>query len=120
MTWDGEAVAGVQEKSVAINGEPIDVSSDENNGWRKLLEVAGQNQVDISVSGVLKSTKLKADWFAGARTKPLVLTYPDGGVLSGVFFLATYNEAHPYSGASTFDGSLQSSGAVTYTPGASG
>jgi predicted secreted protein len=111
-------IPGVREKGISLNGEPIDVSSDESNGWRELLDVSGEDQVDVSLSGVTKSPNLKVDWFAGARTKAVTITYPDGAVISGNFYMANYSDTGPYNDATTFETELQSSGAVTYTPGA--
>jgi TP901-1 family phage major tail protein len=114
----GTAVAGVREKSVAINGEAIDVSADDSSGWRELLADPSEQQVDISVSGVAKSNVLKIAAFSNnARVKPITLEYPDGGIISGDFYLATYNETNPYKDAVTFEASLQSSGPVSYVPG---
>jgi predicted secreted protein len=42
---------------------------------------------------------------------------PDGGIISGDFYLATDSETNPYKDAVTFEGSLQSSGPVSYVPG---
>ena len=111
-------IPGVREKSIALNGEPIDVSADDSGGWRELLTVAGENQVDISINGVTREDQLKADWFAGNRTKTVTITYPDGGVISGLFYLVNYSDTGPYNDATTFDAELQSTGVVTYTPGA--
>lgn len=111
------AIAGVRERSVAINGEPIDITTDEDMGWQTLLEVSAQDSVAITVSGVTKSNALKADYFNGDRTKPLTLTYPDGSILTGTFFLSTYTDNAPYNNAGTFEASFMSSGEVTFTPG---
>jgi hypothetical protein len=43
------------------------------------------------------------------------ITYPDGGVLSGTFFLASYTDTGAYHDATTFQAELQSSGPVSYT-----
>ncbi len=118
MTWNGAAVGGVREKKKSLSGSAVDVSSDEDNGWRKLLEVAQQNEVNVSLSGVTKNGTLKGAWFSGARTGILVLTYPDGATMTGTFYLASYNETGPYNNATTFDAELQSSGEITYTPAA--
>lgn len=117
LTWDSAALAGVREKSVALNGEAIDITSDDDDGWRALLEEPGENQVNLSLSGVSKEDTLRADWFAGDRTKAVVLTYPNGGVLSGDFYLANYTDTGPYNDATTFECELQSTGEVSYTPG---
>ncbi len=116
MVWNGSAIAGVREKAITINGEPIDVTSDDDNGWRKLLTVPAQNQVDISVSGVTKSHVLKADWFAGTRTRTVTLTYPDNDTISGEFYLSEYVETGAYNDATTFEATLMSTGVITYTP----
>jgi predicted secreted protein len=109
-------IPGVREKGVALNGEAVDVSADDSGGWRESLDVAAENQVDISLSGVTRVDHLKRDWFAGNRTKTATLTYPDGGVISGEFRLANYNETGAYNDAVTFDAELQSTGVVAYTP----
>ncbi len=113
-SWGGVAVGGMREKSVKINGEAIDVTSDDDAGWRKLLTVPGQKQVDIQVSGVTKSQALKSDVFAGTTTKTLVLTYPGGSTLSATFFLQSYDEKGSYKDAVTYEASFMSSGPVSF------
>jgi predicted secreted protein len=117
FTWNGATIDGVREKGIACAGEPINVSDDDSDGVRELLEEAGENTIDISLSGVLKSTALKQDWFNGNVLRAVTMTYPDGSVLAGDFFLASYNETGAYNDATTFEGALQNSGAVTFTPG---
>ena len=49
LTWGNdsppEGIAGVKEKDLTLNGAPIDISSDDDAGWRALLTVPGQKQV---------------------------------------------------------------------------
>jgi predicted secreted protein len=116
FTWNSAAVLGIREKGVNLDGAEIDVTSDENSGWQTLLAAAGQNAVTVSLSGVTKDKRLKNDWFALTRTRPAVLTYPDGSVLSGTFYLASFKESNPYNDAQTFDAELKSTGTVTWTP----
>lgn len=119
LTWNSAAIAGVREKSVALNGTPIDVTADDDAGWRKLLTASGEDHVDIDLSGVTKSQILKSDFFAGTRTRTISLTYPSGGVLTGSFYLASYSEKGPFKDAVTFDAKFQSTGPITWTPGGS-
>lgn len=116
FTWNAIAVTGVRQKSIAIAGEPIDITSDENSGWRTLLTVAGQNEVSLTLAGVTKSNTLIADWFAGTRTRAVVITYPDGGTITGNFFLASYTDTGPYNDAITFEAQIVSAAAIVYTP----
>jgi predicted secreted protein len=118
FTWNGAAVEGVREKGIALAGEPIDVTDDDSDGWRQLLEEAGENQVNISLSGVTKDQILMKDWFDGTRTRTATLTYPDGRIITGTFFLANYTDTGAYNDATTFECELQSNGEATYTPAA--
>lgn len=117
----GDEIAGVREKGVEMNGEAIDVTSGEDAGWRTLITLPSQNEVNISLSGVTKDTRLKTAWnnsanSYAARTQFCELVYPDGSRFSGIFMLTSYKETEPYKDASTFEASLMNSGAVTYTP----
>jgi predicted secreted protein len=114
--WNNAAVLGVREKGIALNGEPINVTSDEDSGRRKLLEVSAEDMVDITLSGVTKDTRLKTDWFAGTRTRTVTITWPNGDVLTGTFFLATLSMTGPYNDAETFEATLNSAGDFTFTP----
>ena len=110
-------IPGVREKGVTINGEAIDVTADDSNGWRELLADAAQNQVDIALSGITKTHVLKADWFGGSRTKLAEIEYDDGARIAGSFFLSNYAETGVYNDAATFEATLLSTGPVTYTAG---
>jgi predicted secreted protein len=111
-----DTIEGVREKGVELNGEPIDITSDDDAGWRRLLTIPAENQVNLKISGVTKSARLKRDWLNGDRYAQATITWPDGGRLTGDFFLSTYNETGAYNGATTFEASLMSSGVVTYSP----
>lgn len=118
MTWNAIALAGVRQKAITINGESINISSDEDAGWQTLLAESGEQSVNIALSGVTKAKVLKTDWFAGTRTRAVVLTYWDGSSISGNFRMADYKETGNYKEAVTFEATLQSTGVVTFTPGA--
>jgi predicted secreted protein len=112
-----DEIQGVREKGVECNGEPVDVTSDENTGLRTLLDnTATISHVNVKISGVSKDTRIRAAWHANQRTQSVRLQYPDGASLDGTFFLSAYNETESYKDASTFEATLMSSGAVTYTP----
>jgi predicted secreted protein len=119
LKWNGAKIGGVREKSLAINGEPVDVTDDDSSGYRELLAEDGSKSIDIGVSGVTKSTVLRAAKLAGgaATIGAVTLEYPDGSILSLDCKLASYNETDPYQDAVTFEASLQSTGAYSYIPG---
>lgn len=115
--WNGAVLAGVREKGVACAGEPVNVSDDDANGVRQLLSEAGETTTDVSLSGVLKSDVLAAAYHSGNRIGAVEITYPNGRVLAGDFFLASYNETGTYNDAVTFEAALQDTGGVAFTPG---
>jgi predicted secreted protein len=115
FTWNGSAIAGVRSKGLSHAGEPIDISSDSSAGWRELLTLPGENQVTLTISGVVRDRRLIEDWYAGNRTRAVAFTFANsGGTLSGNFFLSSLSETGEYNGAATFDAELQSTGAITY------
>ena len=120
-------IAGINSKSIAIAKEPIDVTTDEDNGYRTLLSEAGTKTLDISFSGVFADGIL-LDISATEQTQlltditlelPTVGAQTTGASFSGSFYLngMTINGGGS-DGAIEFDGTLQSSGAWVYTAGA--
>jgi len=114
VTWNGQAVAKVRTKGVQINNEPIDITGDDDDGWRNILEEAGEKQVNLTVAGVVVDSVLKEAALAEDVVAAAALTYPDGATLSGQFFIASYSETGEYNGAATFEAELQSKGPVAY------
>lgn len=114
------AIAGVRTKTVTMAGSPVDVTTDDDSGYRTLLATAGNVALDLSVDGVTKDDTLRA---AALTNTTLELTdisieYPDGDTITGTFFLTNWEESGSQDGATEFSCSMQSSGAWTYTPGA--
>lgn len=110
-------IAGLRTKGISVNGEPIDVTTDDDAGYRTLLAEAGQMALDISLDGITKDNELRqainADTtltLAGAS-----IEYPNGDTITGTFLLVSLEESGAYNDAITFTGSLQSSGQWTYT-----
>jgi len=117
FTWDAAPILGVREKSLSINGEPVNVTSDEDSGWQTLLTEDAEVSVSVELSGVTKDTILrKAKLDGGASlTGAVTLTYENGDEIAGTFQLGPYSEGQPYNEAVTFTASLMSNGVVTYT-----
>lgn len=116
--WGGADIPGVRQKGFAAAGERIDITSDDDNGWRALADNGpAQNNVDISLSGIRKDDNIARDWFNGDRIKSAEFIYPDGSRLFGMFHLVSYNETGVYNDAVTFEIALQSDGIITYDPG---
>lgn len=116
LTWKGVVIPGVRERSISMAGEPVDLTSGDDDGWRRLATENGaaQDNVDVSVSGVTKTTDLKEDWMHRDRVGELIIDYPTGHRLSGTAVLVNYTDTGPYNDAVTFEATFQFSGEVTF------
>ena len=110
-------VAGVRTKAMAITRAGIDVTSDDDAGFRTMLGEPGQKELNVSVSGVTKDDVLRADAVNGVTLQAYTLEFEDGSTVTGDFFLSTYTETGTYNEAVTFEAELQSSGEFVFTAG---
>lgn len=118
-------IAGLRTATLSWSGESIDITSGEDNGKRLLLAVSGQEQIDLSVEGIMKADVFR-NLVLGSSSKMLtdieiewpIVTAPNTieATLSGNFRISSYEEGAPYNDAITFSATLESSGAWTYTP----
>jgi len=114
----GDLIAGCQSKSATINNEPIDITSDDDDGFRTLLADPATRSMDMSVEGVTKDTIL-LEAATGATSELLtghVMDIPGVGTIEGDFYLNSFELGAPTAEAVTFTASLQSSGEFTFTP----
>ena len=116
----GTAIAGAKEKSFSANGEAIDITSDDNGGFRTFLPEAGTMMIDISVSGVAAGDDLRViatnPSLTGRLMTDITLEFPDETAtttITGNFYLSSYEESGSTPDQITFSASLQSSGAWT-------
>lgn len=108
------AIAGVRTKSLSINHEPVDITTDDEDGFRTLLAEVGESSFELSVDGVTKDSVL-FDAATGTGSKLLTditIDHPNG-VITGDVYLASYEETGAYNDAITFSATFQSSGTWT-------
>ena len=120
IDWDSVTLVGVQAKGVSNTNTLVDVTTDDDNGWRTLLADPGMKAVDITVSGVASDEVLLAEFYNASVTgETLDVNLPSSlavpGSLSGTFMLASFNQDANHDGSYNFEAQFQSSGAVTYT-----
>jgi predicted secreted protein len=124
LTVAGQAIAGTQTKGLTCNNEPVDVTDDAAGGWRQVMAVPGLKTVELPISGVLKNLELIRAFFSttnsGSQLYAITVTYADGSIVAGNFFLSSISETGESNGAKTFDSTWISSGVLTFTPGAGG
>lgn len=115
---NGTAVAGLQTKSLSYAGEPVDITGDDDSGFRTLASFPGVETLDISAEGVTKNTTLRALCLnAGGTLQASDWTFvlANGDTISGNFNIVSYGETGAHNDAEKFTVALQSSGEWTYT-----
>jgi predicted secreted protein len=118
-TAGGVAVAGGRTKSITLNNEGIDITSDDDNGFRTMLgDDPALRSLEMSVDGILKDDGLIALAAQGgsALIEAYDLAIPGIGTFSGDFYFGSITLGAPYNEAVTFSATVQSSGEFTYTP----
>ncbi|MCF8484793.1 MAG: phage major tail protein, TP901-1 family [Rhodobacteraceae bacterium] len=121
MTGDGlfETVAGLRATRISFNAEAVDVTSLESaGGWRELLAGAGVKSASISGSGVFRDAntdeRARQIFFDGEVPEFQVII-PDFGVVEGLFQITSIEYAGSHNGEATYELSLASAGALTFT-----
>ena len=118
----GVAIAGLRTKSAAIGNEPINITTDDDLGFRKLLlNAAGTNsevsekQIDISFDGITQDdTLIKAAMEGTALVKEYVLEFPSGATVTVTCVFTSMEITGTYQDSQTFSGELQSTGVWVY------
>ena len=112
----GNPVAALVAKTMSIGNEAIDVTTDDDLGFRTLLEASGTRSIDMSFEGVMKDDVLLTDAADPATTaliKAGTMTFASGTVIAGDFRLNDLEITGEVAGRIQFSGTLQSSGAWT-------
>ncbi|SFR41590.1 phage major tail protein, TP901-1 family [Yoonia tamlensis] len=121
MTGGGlfETAAGLRATRISFNADTVDVTSLESTGgWREILGGAGVKSASISGSGVFKdeATDERArQIFFDGETPDFQVIIPDFGTVEGPFQITSIEYAGSHNGEATYELSLASAGALTFT-----
>ena len=121
MTGAGafETVAGLRATRLAFNAETVDATSMASAGrWRELLAGAGVRSASISGSGVFRDAETDAKMrqaFFDAAIPAFQVIIPEFGVIEGPFQITGLEYAGTVQGEATFELSLASAGALSFT-----
>ena len=114
-----QTIAGLRATRISFNAESVDVTSLESpGGWRELLGGAGVKSANISGSGVFRddATDERArQIFFDGETPDFQVIIPDFGIVEGAFMITGIEYAGSHNGEATYELSLASAGALTFT-----
>lgn len=114
-----ETIAGLRASRISFNAEAVDVTSLESaGGWRELLSGAGVRSASISGSGVFRDAntdeRARQIFFDG-EVPNFQVVIPDFGVVQGPFQITAIEYAGSHNGEATYEMTLASAGALTFT-----
>ncbi|MCO5083439.1 MAG: phage major tail protein, TP901-1 family [Rhizobiaceae bacterium] len=112
-------VAGLRSKRIAFNSETVDVTCSGSVGrWRELLAGSGVQRASVSGAGIFKDqasdANVRSRFFAGEIVAWQVVV-PDFGTIQGPFQITSLEYAGNHDAEVTFEMSLESAGALTFT-----
>ncbi len=114
-----QTIAGLRATRISFNAETVDVTSlGSQGGWRELLGGAGVKSAALSGSGVFKdeNTDERArQIFFDGETPEFQVIIPDFGIVQGKFQITSIEYAGSHNGEATYEMSLASAGALTFT-----
>jgi TP901-1 family phage major tail protein len=112
-------VAGLRSRRIDFSADTVDVTTaDSQDRWRELLAGAGVRRAHVSGSGIFRDqasdAAVRTVFFDGTiRNWRVVL--PDFGTVEGPFQIAALEFAGDHDGEMTFEMTLESAGALTFT-----
>jgi TP901-1 family phage major tail protein len=121
IDWDSVTLAGVRTRGLTVTSDYVDVTNDDDAGWRVLLSDPAVRSVESQVGGITKNDVLLADLMAAnIASAPLEITLPSAlatkGTLTGTFLISSYEQNGEHDGAVEFSATFMSTGVVTFTP----
>ena len=115
----GVPVGSLRSKSISIGFSSVDITTDDDNGYQKLLDTAGKAQIGISFAGVLADEELIAEIMNNRMKQQYTdfgLVFESGTRIDCVFNLEGIDISGGASDAEVdFSGTLNSSGEWTFT-----
>ncbi|MCP3946320.1 phage tail tube protein [Herbaspirillum sp.] len=118
--WSSTTLVGVVTRGLTVTNDFVDVTTDDDIGWRTLLATPGVRSVEVTVGGVTSDEVLLAEIMAASVTSdtlkadlPSSLATP--GNLSGSYVVSSYETSGETDGKVEFSATFMSTGAVTYT-----
>ena len=124
IDWDSVTLVGVRTRGFTITNDHVDVTTDDDVGWRKLLADPGLRSIEVTVGGITSDEILVNEMLKASITgEPLDIMLPTGtaagvstpGKLAGTFMVSSFEQTGEHDGGAEFSTTFMSDGAVVYT-----
>ena len=112
-------VAGLRTRTLAFNTATVDTTNSDSVGlWRELLAGAGVRNARITGNGIFTTSAADAtvrDMFLAGTIHAWQVIIPGFGTVQGLFQISALTYAGQYNAEVTFDITMESAGALTFT-----
>lgn len=112
-------VAGLRSRSLSFNAQTVDVTNADSAGaWRELLGAAGIRSAALSGAGVFRDAQSDATirtLFFDSTIRDWQVIVPGFGTIEGPFQITGLDYAGQHDGEMTFELTLASAGALSFT-----
>lgn len=109
-------IGGIRSKTIRINNESVDITTDNTAPWRQLLESAGIQSLSLSGSGVFEddtAINTMEDHAMANSHAEFQFVFGNGDIIQAVCQITTFEYAGEHNGEQTFNVSLESAGIAT-------
>jgi len=112
-------LVGVRTKGYTVTNDYVDVTTDDDDGWRVLLADPGLRSLEVTAGGISSDQVLiAAIMAANVASATVTIQLPTTtGTLAGSFLVSSFEQTGEHDGAVEFTAAFMSTGPVTYTAG---
>ncbi len=110
-------IAGLRTNNWTINGEDVDVTTKDDNGWQQRLSGAGVRSLSVAVSGVFQDSAIEETirgWAFDQTINWFQMTFENGDDLEFEAQLSTYERTGEFNGAEEYTITMNSHGTPKY------
>ncbi len=110
-------IAGLRTTTWTINGEDVDVTTKDDDGWQQRLSGAGVRSISISANGIFQYSAVEEivrGWSFDKTINWFLITFENGDTLECQFQISTYERTGDHDGAENYSLSLNSHGTPNY------
>ena len=110
-------IAGLRTNTWTVNGEDVDVTTKDDDGWQQRLSGAGVRSIGISTTGVFQDSAIEETvrgWAFDQTINWFQLTFENGDVLECQFQISSYERTGDHDGAENYSLSMNSHGTPNY------
>lgn len=110
-------IAGLRTNNWTINGEDVDVTTKDDNGWQQRLSGAGVRSLSVAVSGIFQDSVIEETirgWAFDQTINWFQMTFENGDDLEFQAQLGTYERTGEFNGAEEYTITMSSHGTPIY------